>query len=61
MRCRNESGRIALIRGVSPDVRYVAKCDDCGVATDPTNIVSARLALGMHYGVGQALCDGVVP
>lgn len=49
MKCSKDSGRIAFIRRVSPDVRYVAKCDDCGLATEPTSIVSAHLALNAHY------------
>lgn len=49
IKCRRDSGRIALIRGVSRDVRYVGKCDDCGIATEPTNIASANLALNAHY------------
>ena len=49
MKCSRDSGRIALIRGVSPDVRYVGHCDDCGIATDPTSLVSANLALDAHY------------
>ena len=49
MRCRKDSGRIALLRGAAPDVRYVGRCDDCGLATEPTSIASARLALNAHY------------
>ena len=49
MKCSKDSGRIALIRGVSPDVRYVGKCDDCGIATEPTSMASANLALNAHY------------
>lgn len=49
MKCRRDSGRISLIRGVTPDVRYVGRCDDCGLATEPTGIASARLALNAHY------------
>jgi hypothetical protein len=48
-KCRKDYGRIAMIRGVSPDVRYVGKCDDCGIATEPTSIASAHLALNAHY------------
>lgn len=47
--CRSYNGRITLIRGVHPDVRYVGKCDDCGIATDPTSITSAQRALDAHY------------
>jgi hypothetical protein len=49
MRCSKDSGRIALIRGVSPDVRYVGKCADCGIATEPTSLSLAHLALNAHY------------
>ena len=49
MKCSKDSGKIALIRGVRPGVRYVGKCDDCGIATEPTSIVSAQLALNAHY------------
>lgn len=50
MKCSKDSGRIALIRGVAPDVRYVGKCDDCGVfATEPTSLRSAHLALNAHH------------
>lgn len=49
MRCRRDYGRIALIRGVEPDVRYVGRCGDCGVATEPTSMASAHLALNAHY------------
>jgi hypothetical protein len=48
-RCSKDAGRIALIRGVAPDVRYVGKCDDCGIATEPTSMASAHLALNAHY------------
>jgi hypothetical protein len=47
--CRREMGGIALIRGVSPDMRYVGKCGDCGMATEPTSITSAQRALNAHY------------
>jgi hypothetical protein len=53
MKCRRDSGRIAFIRGVSPDVRYVGKCDDCGIATEPTSLASADLALNAHYGIAS--------
>jgi len=49
MKCSQWSGRIKLIRGVTPDVRYVGRCDDCGLTTEPTSITSARVALNAHY------------
>ena len=49
MKCSKDSGRIALIRGAAPDVRYVGKCADCGIATEPTSMASAHLALNAHY------------
>ena len=49
MKCGKDSGRIALIRGVAPDVRYVGHCDDCGIATEPTSLVSVNIALNAHY------------
>jgi hypothetical protein len=47
--CRREVGRITLIRGVTPDVRYIGKCDDCGIATEPTSLTSAQRGLNAHY------------
>ncbi len=47
--CRSYNGRITLIRGVNPDVRYIGKCDDCGIATDPTSLKLATDALNAHY------------
>lgn len=55
MPCSKDSAKIALIRGVSPDVRYVGKCSDCGVATEPTSIASAHLALNAHYSYWSAV------
>lgn len=49
MKCSKDSGRIALIRGAARDVRYVGKCDDCGIATEPTSMKSAYAALNAHY------------
>ena len=49
MRCSKDAGRIALIRGAAPDVRFVGKCDDCDTATEPTSLASANLALNTHY------------
>lgn len=49
MKCSKDSGRIALIRGVTPDVRYVGRCADCGLTTEPTSMASAHLALNAHY------------
>jgi hypothetical protein len=49
MKCSKDSGRIALIRGAAPDVRFIGKCDDCGTWTEPTSIASANLALNAHY------------
>lgn len=49
MKCSKDSGRIALLRGVAPDVRYVGKCDDCGMATEPTSLSSAFDVLSAHH------------
>lgn len=49
MSCSQYSGRIKMIRGVAPDVRYVGICDDCGVSTEPTSMASANLALNSHF------------
>lgn len=48
-KCSKDAGRIALLRGATPDVRYVGRCDDCGLATEPTSMASAHLALNAHY------------
>ncbi len=48
MRCSKDAGRIQMIRGALPDVRYVGKCDDCVFVTEPTSIRAARRALGAH-------------
>jgi hypothetical protein len=51
MSCSKNSGRIKLIRGVAPDVRYVGICDDCGISTEPTSMATAHLALNSHFKV----------
>ena len=57
MSCSKNSGRIKMIRGVDPDVRYVGICDDCGIRTAPTSMATAHLALNSHFQFKRHKCD----
>ena len=46
-----------MIRGTTPDVRYVGVCDDCGIRTAPTSMASAHLALNSHFQFKRHKCD----
>ena len=47
--CRSETGRIAIIRHAESNVRYRAKCEDCGYGTEPSDLDSSIRSLDAHY------------